>query len=161
MKESIGNRITKYRKAMGITQEELANRLGLSSQAISKWECDTSCPDISLLPELCKVIGITTDELLTGKTDEVRLVPSDKRKSFEELILRIRVDTCDGDKIRVNLPMTLVKVSLGTGIDIVNVDAMKNVDWNQIVSIAENGTIIGKIVEVETCDGDYIEMVIE
>lgn len=55
MKESIGNRITKYRKAMGITQEELANRLDLSSQAISKWECDTSCPDISLLPELCKV----------------------------------------------------------------------------------------------------------
>ena len=161
MKESIGNRITKYRKAMGITQEELANRLCLSSQAISKWECDTSCPDISLLPELCKVLGITTDELLTGKTDEVRLVPSDKRKSFEELILRIRVDTCDGDKIRVNLPMTLVKVSLGTGIDIVSVDAMKNIDRNQIVSIAENGTIIGKIVEVETCDGDYIEMVIE
>ena len=161
MKESIGNRITKYRKALGITQEELASRLGLSSQAISKWECDTSCPDISLLPELCKELGITTDELLTGKTDEVRLVPSEKRKSFDELILRIRVDTCDGDKIRVNLPMTLVKVSLGTGIDIVNVDAMKNVDWNQIVSIAENGTIIGKIVEVETCDGDYIEMVIE
>ncbi len=161
MKESIGNRITKYRKVLGITQEELASRLGLSSQAVSKWECDTSCPDISLLPELCKVLGITTDELLTGKTDEVRLVPSEKQKSFDELILRIRVDTCDGDKIRVNLPMTLVKVSLGTGIDIVNVDAMKNVDWNQIVSIAENGTIIGKIVEVETCDGDYIEMVIE
>lgn len=161
MKESIGNRITKHRKVLGITQEELASRLGLSSQAVSKWECDTSCPDISLLPELCKVLGITTDELLTGKTDEVRLVPSEKRKSFDELILRIRVDTCDGDKIRVNLPMTLVKVSLGTGIDIVNVDAMKNVDWNQIVSIAENGTIIGKIVEVETCDGDYIEMVIE
>ena len=160
MKESIGNRITKHRKALGITQEELASRLGLSSQAVSKWECDTSCPDISLLPELCKVLGITTDELLTGKTDEVRLVPSEKRTSFDELILRIRVDTCDGDKIRVNLPMTLVKVSLGTGIDIVNVDAMKNVDWNQIVSIAESGTI-GKIVEVETCDGDYIEMVIE
>jgi len=161
MKESIGNRITKHRKVLGITQEELASRLGLSSQAVSKWECDTSCPDISLLPELCKVLGITTDELLTGKTDEVRLVPSEKRKNFDELILRIRVDTCDGDKIRVNLPMTLVKVSLGTGIDIVNVDAMKNIDWNQIVSIAENGTIIGKIVEVETCDGDYIEMVIE
>jgi len=161
MKESIGNRITKHRKVLGITQEELASRLGLSSQAVSKWECDTSCPDISLLPELCKVLGITTDELLTGKTDEVRLVPSEKRKSFDELILRIRVDTCDGDKIRVNLPMTLVKVSLGTGVDILNVDAMKNVDWNQIVSIAENGTIIGKIVEVETCDGDYIEMVIE
>ena len=163
MKESIGNRITKYRKDLGITQEELAYKLGLSSQAISKWECDASCPDISLLPQLCKELGITTDELLTGKTEEVRLVPSEKRKSFDELILRIRVDTCDGDKIRVNLPMTLARISLKNGVRGVsgmNVDVMKNIDWNQIVSIAESGTI-GKIVEVETCDGDYIEMVIE
>lgn len=160
MKESIGNRIAKYRKALGVTQEELASRLGLSSQAISKWECDTSCPDISLLPELCKVLGITTDELIMGKSDEVRLVPSDKRKSFDELTLRIRVDSCDGDKIRVNLPMTLVKVCLETGISVVDADVMKNIDLSQIVNIAECGTI-GKIVEVETCDGDMIEVVIE
>lgn len=160
MKESIGNRIAKYRKALGVTQEELASRLGLSSQAISKWECDTSCPDISLLPELCKVLGITTDELIMGKSDEVRLVPSDKRKSFDELTLLIRVDTCDGDKIRVNLPMTLVKVCLETGISVVDADVMKNIDLSQIVNIAECGTI-GKIVEVETCDGDMIEVVIE
>ena len=50
MNETIGNRITKFRKAKGMPQEELANQLGVSSQAVSKWENDISCPDISLLP---------------------------------------------------------------------------------------------------------------
>lgn len=48
--ETMGNRISKYRKARGMTQEELAGKLGVSSQAVSKWETDTFCPDISLLP---------------------------------------------------------------------------------------------------------------
>ncbi len=164
MKESIGNRITKYRKAKGITQEELANKLGLSPQAISKWECDASCPDISLLPDLCRELGITTDELLTGNSNEVKLVPSEQRKKLDELTLRIRMDTHDGDRLRVNLPMGLVKVSLEMGVEITpginSSDAMKNMNWDQIVSMAEKG-IIGKIVEMETGDGDIIEMVIE
>lgn len=164
MKESIGNRITKYRKAQGVTQEELATKLGLSSQAISKWECDTSCPDISLLPALCKELGITVDELLTGNSNEVKLVPSEQRKKLEDLTLRIRMDTNDGDKLRVNLPMLLVKLSLEMGVEITpginSFDAMKNMDWSQIVTMAEKGTI-GKIVEMETGDGDTIEVVIE
>ena len=50
MSETIGNRISKYRKAKGMTQEELANQMGVSSQAVSKWENDASCPDIATLP---------------------------------------------------------------------------------------------------------------
>ena len=68
MNESIGSRIAKYRKAKGMTQEELANQLGVSSQAVSKWENDASCPDISLLPRLCHTLGISTDALLTPPT---------------------------------------------------------------------------------------------
>ncbi len=142
MKESIGNRITKYRKAQGLTQEELATKLGLSSQAISKWECDTSCPDISLLPDLCKELGITADELLTGNSNEVKLVPSEQRKKLEDLTLRI-------------LEMG---VEITPGVN--SCDALKNMDWSQIVTMAEKGAI-GKIVEMETGDGDTIEVVIE
>ena len=61
MNETIGNRIYKYRREKGFTQEELAEKLGVSSQAVSKWENDASCPDISLLPQLCSLFGITTD----------------------------------------------------------------------------------------------------
>ena len=75
MNETIGSRICKYRKAKGMTQEDLAEKLGVSSQAVSKWENDASCPDISLLPELAKTLGVTVDTLLTGKQDEVQLLP--------------------------------------------------------------------------------------
>lgn len=50
MNESIGNRICKFRKEKGLTQEDLAGKLGVSSQAVSKWENDQSCPDIPCCP---------------------------------------------------------------------------------------------------------------
>lgn len=61
---SIGKRIMMLRKRSGLTQEQLAERLGVTPQAVSKWENDGSCPDISLLPVLADVFGVTTDELL-------------------------------------------------------------------------------------------------
>ena len=112
MNETIGNRIAKFRKAKSMTQEELANHMGVSSQAVSKWENDASCPDISLLPKLAKVLGVTIDELLTGKNDQVQMVPEHHRKSLNELIMRVKVNSAEGDKVRVNLPMSLVKVAL-------------------------------------------------
>ncbi|MBE6923134.1 MAG: helix-turn-helix transcriptional regulator [Ruminococcaceae bacterium] len=164
MNETIGNRIAKFRKAKAMTQEDLANQLGVSSQAVSKWENDASCPDISLLPQLCKVLGVTTDELLTGKNDEVKLVPVDQRKSLDALTLRIKVDSAQGDKVRVNLPMSLVKVGLEMGMDISGsvsgMENLKNVDLNKILELAEKG-LIGKLVEVESADGDTVEIVVE
>lgn len=65
---TIGGRIKYHRKRLGMTQEQLAARMGVSAQAVSKWENDLSCPDISILPELATLLGITVDELL-GKTD--------------------------------------------------------------------------------------------
>ena len=164
MNETIGNRIAKFRKAKGMTQEELASILGVSSQAVSKWENDASCPDISLLPQLSKVLGVTTDELLTGKNDEVRMVPVEQRKSLDALTLRIKVDSAEGDKVRVNLPMSLVKVGLEMGIDVSGsvsgMESLKNVDLSKILELAEKG-LIGKLVEVESADGDTVEIVVE
>lgn len=162
MNETIGNRISKYRKEKGMTQEELAGKLGVSSQAVSKWENDASCPDISLLPQLCKLLGITTDELLTGNTNEVRLVPVEQRKSLDELTLRVRVNSAEGDKVRVNLPMGLVKVAMEIGVEINagGTNAMKNVDLEKILKLVESGAI-GKLVEVESAEGDIVEVVVE
>ena len=164
MNETIGSRISKYRKEKGMTQEELASRLGVSSQAVSKWENDLSCPDISLLPALCQALGVTSDELLTGKTNEVRLVPPAERKSLDELTLRVYVNSADGDRVRVNLPMRLVKVCMEMGLDVSGSvggsDALKNLDVEKIEELAEQGAI-GKLVEVETGDGDTVEVVVE
>ena len=59
----LGKRIAQYRKEQGLTQEVLAQELGVTNQAVSKWELDQSCPDIQLLPQLADIFGITVDEL--------------------------------------------------------------------------------------------------
>ena len=164
--ETIGNRIQKYRKEKGMTQEELAGKMGVSSQAVSKWETDASCPDISLLPKLCRILGITTDELLTGERDEVRLVPTEQRKPMEDLILRVRCESAEGDKVRVNLPMILVKLALEIGADVMphmggeNGEMMKNIDMAKVVMMVEKG-LVGKLVEMESAEGDTVEVVVE
>lgn len=161
---TIGSRIAQKRKALGLTQEALAAQLGISSQAVSKWENDISAPDIGLLPALAKILNCTTDELLSGKTDEVRLIPEPQRKNPDELVLRIKVLSAQGDKVRVNLPFGLLKALSGTGIDIAaqvsGMDALKGIDMNQILTLVENGTV-GKLVEVESAQGDTVEIVVE
>ena len=62
--KTIGDRIKFHRKRLGMTQEQLAERMDVSAQAVSKWENNLSCPDISVLPELAAVFGISVDELL-------------------------------------------------------------------------------------------------
>lgn len=61
---NLGEKIKTLRKKMDITQEELAERLGVSYQAVSKWETNSSYPDITMLPILANLFNITTDELL-------------------------------------------------------------------------------------------------
>ena len=60
---SIGKNIAKYRKAKGLTQEELGTILGVTNQAVSKWESEVSMPDVMLLPEIAYALNITLDDL--------------------------------------------------------------------------------------------------
>lgn len=60
---TMGARIARRRKEQNMTQEALAQILGVSNQAVSKWEGDVCCPDIQLLPALCDALGITLDGL--------------------------------------------------------------------------------------------------
>ena len=60
---SIGKNIAKYRKAKGLTQEELGSKLGITNQAVSKWESEVSMPDVMLLPEIANALNITLDDL--------------------------------------------------------------------------------------------------
>ncbi|MBQ9716698.1 MAG: helix-turn-helix transcriptional regulator, partial [Clostridia bacterium] len=66
-----------------MTQEDLANQIGVSAQAVSKWETGVSMPDILLLPVIADVFGITVDEIYTGKREERGAVR--KHYSFSEL----------------------------------------------------------------------------
>ena len=71
----IGSKIAFYRKKLGITQDALAQKLEVSNQAVSKWESDQCCPDISLLPLLADIFGITIDELFGRKASSMETAP--------------------------------------------------------------------------------------
>ena len=61
---SIGEKIKDLRKKSGMTQSDLANCLCISYQAVSKWECGRTTPDISLIAPLTKIFNVSADELL-------------------------------------------------------------------------------------------------
>lgn len=71
MKMNIGANIRELRKKRGITQEQLAESIGISFQAVSKWETGTSLPDITLVPVLAAYFGVTTDALLSFDRGEM------------------------------------------------------------------------------------------
>ena len=61
---SLGKTIKRLRREKGITQEQLAESIGITSRAVSGWECDRTAPDISHVPLLCRIFEVSADELL-------------------------------------------------------------------------------------------------
>jgi len=86
---TIGNVIRKYRKELGLTQEEMANRLGVTAPAVNKWEMGHTQPDIGLLAPTARLLGITTDTLLSFREDltdeEISLFVKDTGRQLEIL----------------------------------------------------------------------------
>lgn len=70
MKQTLGQLIAALRKEKGMTQAELAGQMGVTDKAVSKWERDLSCPDVSSLPLLAEVLGVSLDELMQVKKEQ-------------------------------------------------------------------------------------------
>ena len=68
---NIGNKIKELRKQRGITQEQLAGSIGISFQAVSKWENNIALPDITLAPILANYFGVSMDELFDFSLEEM------------------------------------------------------------------------------------------
>ena len=66
-KKTMGSFIAALRRANGMTQRELAERLNVSDKSVSRWECDDGYPDLSLIPVIAEIFGVTADELLRGE----------------------------------------------------------------------------------------------
>ncbi|MBQ7312584.1 MAG: helix-turn-helix transcriptional regulator [Clostridia bacterium] len=165
MQENIGAKIAELRREHNMKQDELAEMLGVTPQAVSKWENGASMPDISLLPKIAQIFGVTIDDLFgvnnTPKPD-VQMLPAEKRKSFDEMILRVRVRD-GGDKVNINLPLPLIKIALemgmnsSMGLDNVNIGKvnLSTVDFSRIIKLVEAG-VIGKLIEVEGSGGETV-----
>jgi transcriptional regulator with XRE-family HTH domain len=165
MDMTIGKRIAHLRKEKGLTQEELAGHMGISPQAVSKWENDQTCPDISALPKLSKLLGVTVDELLEGKSEApaVRVLPPEQRKDIKDMMLRITVDSAQGDRVRVNLPIALVEIAMEIGMEMPQIngnEALKGIDLKKVLEMVRLGCV-GNLVEVDSADGDKVRIFVE
>lgn len=164
MENTLGKRIAQLRRQKELKQDDLAQMLDVSPQAVSKWENDMTCPDITLLPKLAEILGVTVDELLSGKKEPIaQIVPVEERKDIKDMMLRIVVDSADGDKVRVNLPLALVQVAMDMGMEMPQIsgnDALKSIDLRQILELVHQG-VIGNLVEVESADGDTVRIFVE
>lgn len=160
---TLGQQIASFRKSKGMTQETLAEQCSVSPQAVSKWENDITAPDISLLPKLASIFGVTVDELIGVKRSEV--VAVDKTcVDISKMFLRIRVLSGDGDKVNLNIPLVIAEALLKNGKLSVGSDdklsALKDIDFAEIITLIKEGAV-GKILEVESGDGDKVEIFVE
>lgn len=161
MKTTLGQRIAALRKNKGLTQEELADKLNISNQAISKWENDQSEPDVSMLLTLSKLFDISVDELLGNPLE--RKMEVKKNLDTDLLLLQIKVLSNDGDTVKIRLPLAIVKALVNSDADInlgSSSEAIKKIDWNKVFDLAERG-IIGEIINVSSADGDIVKVAID
>ena len=163
MELTLGKRIGMYRRQKNLTQEDLAGALGVTPQAVSKWENDGACPDITLLPKLAKLLGVSVDTLLSGEEPQgIRMLPPEQRKELKDMMLRIVVDSADGDRVRVNLPMALVELAVNTGLELPQISGLKGakIDLQQVLELVRQG-VMGDLVEVDSADGDKVRIFVE
>ena len=167
---SLGSRINEYRRQRNITQEQLAEAMGVTSQAVSKWENDISCPDISIMPQLADFFSVSLDKLVRGEEPtRPQVLHGSARKDINTMVLRVVIDSAKGDKVRVNLPMALIIAGLEVGMPFASMNfgdngsfnnAMKQIDFSNIIKLVESG-MVGNIVEVESADGDTVSIFVD
>lgn len=87
--KKIGIFIAACRKEKGMTQQQLADRLGITNKAVSKWETGSGLPDISMLEVLGEVLGVTADEILRGEKRPEKQIQKKKYPYFEQLIKKV------------------------------------------------------------------------
>ena len=96
----IGKYIAGKRKALGMTQKQLAEKLNMSDKSVSKWERGICLPDVSVYMELCKILGISINEFLAGEDIDAENV----EKKSEDNIIQV---TKDSKKKQKNLKSIL------------------------------------------------------
>lgn len=156
---TLGKRIQHLRRARGMTQEKLAEEMGVTAQAVSKWENDLSCPDVMSLAPLSRLLGVSVDTLLTGE-EPVADKPLSAPRKPEELIVRLAIQEEGGPRVCLNLPYTVFR--LGAAYDLIKftftahegeVDAeetaraLSGLDFRRVVQLIESG-VSGRLLDV-------------
>lgn len=161
MKNSIGKIIAELRKENGMTQEELADKLGVSPQAVSKWENDISCPDILLLPVIAELFKVSVDYLLSVQPQDTVFIEPEEIKNLDDFFMRVIIENRN-DTVKITIPMKLVKLAVEVGMAIPQFSgnkALESIDLEKILLMFESG-VMGKLLEVET-GNETISIIVE
>lgn len=108
--ETLGRRIARLRLAKTATQERLAKELNVSPQAVSKWENDINYPDISLLPDLARFLGVSVDELLSGASASAQETVAAQSAAAQESAA-VRESTAEVVSVAADEPVEIVEES--------------------------------------------------
>ena len=109
---NLGEKIKSLRKKRGVSQEYLADRLGISFQAVSKWETGTTLPDVTLIPSIASFFGVSTDELFDfdvyGISNKIEAIVDEWKDYLDsdpdkaETIIRDALKTYPGNEVLLN-----------------------------------------------------------
>ena len=120
-KESFGNMVAALRKEKGMTQLELAEKMGVTDKAVSKWERDLSFPDVSSIPKLAEILGVSVDELMQVKAES------------KEEPLKMKIDEI--------VDVAFKGVALAMGIAVVVLSIMKQIEMDSAITMLGIGLI--------------------
>ena len=111
-KNSIGQFIAALRKANGMTQQDVADRLNVSNKAVSRWERDECAPDLSVIPALAEMFGVTCDELLRGERIPKNEDPEKTEKKADKQVKALVNRTLSGFKTLIWISLAVAVVGL-------------------------------------------------
>lgn len=106
--EKIGRFIASCRKACGYTQASLGEKLGITDRAVSKWERGKSMPDASIMLELCDLLGISVNELLTGE----HIAMENYKEKAEENLLELQEKKIRAQKSLLRVELVWLAIAL-------------------------------------------------
>ena len=114
-KQTFGTMIAALRKEQGMTQLELAEKMGVTDKAVSKWERDLSFPDVNSIPKLAEIFNVTVDEMMHVKAD--------------------KKENTEGSKITGIINIALKGVALAMGIAVAVLSIIDKIEVNEAVSM--------------------------
>ena len=128
MKKTLGTMIAELRRQHGMTQLELAEKMGVTDKAVSKWERDLSCPDINSIPNLAQVLGVSVEELMQTKKEAEK--PASKVSEILDIAPKA-VAMAMGIAVTVltvldEMPVKSAVMMLGIGLACVGISLMQN-----------------------------------
>ena len=154
---TIGENIARNRKKLGLTQEELAEKMNVSGQAVSKWENDLSYPDVETMKRLAALFGCTLDELVNG-APAAPTVKSAEPEQVDRRTLTVKVESGTEAKVHVRFPVALIKRAAESG-KLEQLLGKEAGDVERIVPMILAGAV-GELVNVEQ-NGSKVTVAVE